>query len=82
MKLSPVALTVLLKTSLTYVRAALHDDAKSGVHAAVCCDREFGEVLEAVRGPNARVVAVTSADRAAAVNAEHENFFESVTRVV
>ena len=39
-------------------------------------------MLEAARGPNARVVAVTSADRAAAVNAEHVNFFESITRVV
>ena len=39
-------------------------------------------MLEAVRGPDARVVAVTSADRAAAVNAEHDGFFDSVTRVV
>lgn len=37
---------------------------------------EFGEVLEAASGPAARVVAVTSADKAAAVNEERPGFWE------
>ena len=44
--------------------------------------REFGDVLESVRGPAARVVAVTSPERAAAVNAEHDGYFEKVTKVL
>ncbi|GBF88872.1 presequence protease [Raphidocelis subcapitata] len=38
--------------------------------------REFGEVIEAASGPAARVVAVTSADKAAAVNEERPGFWE------
>ena len=42
----------------------------------MCSHREFGEVLEAVRGPAGRVVAVTSADKAAAVLSERPGFWE------
>jgi Zn-dependent M16 (insulinase) family peptidase len=38
--------------------------------------KAFADVLEAVRGPEARVVAVTSADKAAAVLQEKPGFWE------
>jgi Zn-dependent M16 (insulinase) family peptidase len=38
--------------------------------------REFAEVLEATKGTAARVVAVTNADKAAAVNEERPGFWE------
>ena len=38
--------------------------------------RAFADALEAVRGDAARVVAVTSADKAAAVAAERPGFWE------
>ncbi|KIY99606.1 Presequence protease 1 [Monoraphidium neglectum] len=38
--------------------------------------REFAEVIEVVRGDAARVVAVTSPDKAAAVNAERNGFWD------
>lgn len=38
--------------------------------------REFAEVLESVKGDAARVVAVTNADKAAAVNAERPGFWD------
>jgi len=44
--------------------------------------REFGDVLDAVRGPKAKVVAVTSAERANAVNdKERPGFFDQITKV-
>lgn len=39
--------------------------------------RQFAEALEAVRGDKARVVAVTSADKAAAVDKERPGFWET-----
>ena len=44
--------------------------------------REFGDVLDAVRGPKGRVVAVTSPERAAAINAEQAGYFDKITRVL
>jgi len=45
--------------------------------------RDFAEVLECVKGPKARVVAVTSAERASAVNdKERPGFFDSITKVL
>jgi hypothetical protein len=38
--------------------------------------RDFADALDAVAGPAARVVAVTSADKAAAVNEERPGFWE------
>lgn len=44
--------------------------------------REFADVLECVKGPKAKVVAVTSAERAEAVNSkEKPGFFDSITKV-
>lgn len=44
--------------------------------------REFGEVLESVKGPKAQVVVVTNAERAEAVNTkERPGFFDQVTKV-
>lgn len=49
----------------------------------VCSCRDFAEVLECVKGPKARVVAVTSAERASAVNdKERPGFFDSITKVL
>ena len=39
-------------------------------------------MLEAVRGPSASVVVVTSPERAAAVNAEHPDYFKNIMKVV
>ena len=44
--------------------------------------RDFAEVLEAVRGPSAQVVVVTSPERAAAVNVEHPGYFGNIIKVV
>ena len=50
-------------------------------YSANAC-REFADVLDAVRGPKAKVVAVTSAERANAVNdKEHPGFFDQITKV-
>ncbi len=38
--------------------------------------REFADVIEAAKGPAARIVAVTSPDKAAAVNEEKPGFWE------
>lgn len=44
--------------------------------------REFADVLDAVRGPKAKVVAVTSPERAAAINeTEQPGFFDKITKV-
>ena len=45
-------------------------------------NRDFAEVLEAVRGPSAQVVVVTSPERAAAVNVEQPGFFDNIIKVV
>jgi presequence protease len=44
--------------------------------------RDFAEVLEAVRGPAARVVAVTSKGTVDKVNSSKDGFFDKVTTVV
>lgn len=44
--------------------------------------RNFAEVLEAVRGPQARVVAVTSKGAVEKANSEKDMFFEKLTNVV
>jgi Zn-dependent M16 (insulinase) family peptidase len=44
--------------------------------------REFADVLDAVRGPSGKVVAVTSPERAAAINeTEQPGFFDKITKV-
>jgi hypothetical protein len=51
------------------------------LHACPWC-REFADVLDAVRGPSGKVVAVTSPERAAAINeTEQPGFFDKVTKV-
>ena len=45
--------------------------------------RDFGEVLECVKGDKARVVAVTSPERAQAVNEkERPGFFDEIHKVL
>lgn len=44
--------------------------------------RNFAEVLEAVRGPEARVVAVTSKGAAEKANGAQDRFFDKLTNVV
>jgi hypothetical protein len=48
---------------------------ENGTRSCGFCSREFGEALEAVRGEKARVVAVTSPERAEAANQERNGFF-------
>lgn len=43
--------------------------------------RAFAEVLECVKGPESRVAAVTSADKAQAVNDKNPGFWE-ITKVL
>lgn len=44
--------------------------------------RDFAEVLEAVRGREARVVAVTSKGAVEKAHAEQKDFFEKVTTIM
>ncbi len=55
--------------------------ARSAEGSAPDPRRAFGEVLEAVRGDAARVVAVTSPDKAAAVNEQSPGFW-NITKVL
>jgi hypothetical protein len=44
--------------------------------------RVFADALEAVRGPKARVVAVTSLEKAEATNRESQGFFDRIEKVL
>lgn len=44
--------------------------------------REFADVLEAVRGDSAQVVAVTSSSRAEEANKDRPGFFDKITKVL
>ena len=50
-------------------------------HGLVLC-RDFAEVLDCVKGPKARVVAVTSQERAEAADKERPGFFAKVHKTL
>ena len=60
------------------------DAANGPISLSICVlRREFADVLECVRGKNARVVAVTSGSRAQEVNdTERPGFFDQITKVL
>ena len=49
----------------------------------LCMAREFAEVIDSVRSDKAKVVAVTSSERAQAVNdTERPGFFDEIHKVL